>query len=132
MSLMKKRVLSEKQKAAVRANGARSRGIATPDGRERMRAANLRHGLFSQAPDTPIPALGENPEGFEELRRGLYDSWPGADPALVDRQAAAMLRLARADRAAEDLEIRLANAWYTDGLNASTSSDEATLARNLS
>jgi hypothetical protein len=32
MSLMKKRVLSEKQKAAVRSNGARSRGIATPEG----------------------------------------------------------------------------------------------------
>jgi hypothetical protein len=49
MSLMKKRVVSEARKAASRANGRRSRGPATRQGRERIRAANLRHGLYSQA-----------------------------------------------------------------------------------
>ena len=44
MSLMKKRVMSEARKAASRANGRRSRGPATRAGRERIRAANLRHG----------------------------------------------------------------------------------------
>ena len=48
MSLMKKGILSEKQRAAARANGRRSRGIATAAGRARVRDANLRHGLPSQ------------------------------------------------------------------------------------
>jgi hypothetical protein len=27
-----------------------------------------------------LTSLGEDPEEFEELRQGLYDSWPGGDP----------------------------------------------------
>ena len=49
MPLMRKRTMTEKQKAAARANGRRSQGPATPQGRERIRAANLPHGLYSQA-----------------------------------------------------------------------------------
>jgi hypothetical protein len=37
MSLTKKRTLTEKRMAASQANGKRSRGPATPKGRERMR-----------------------------------------------------------------------------------------------
>ena len=44
MSLTKKRTMSETRKAASRANARRSRGPATPEGRERIRAANLHHG----------------------------------------------------------------------------------------
>jgi hypothetical protein len=42
MSLMKRRTMTEKQKAAARANGARSHGPTTCAGREQIRAANLR------------------------------------------------------------------------------------------
>jgi hypothetical protein len=108
MSLMKRRTMTEKQKAAARENGRRSRGPATREGRERIRFANLRHGMFSQAQGIVLPALGEDAEDFEKLRQGCYEAWPGADAAQVESLAAAMWRLERTDRRFEELDIALA------------------------
>ena len=121
MSLMKKRSMSETRKAASRANGRRSRGPATPEGRERIRAANLRHGLYSQAEDVVLPALGEDPAEFEEFRQGIYASWPLAGASqepLVEDLTVAMWRLKRIDRRQEELEIEQARALFTAGADA--------------
>lgn len=112
---MKRRTMTEKQKAAARANGARSRGPTTCAGREQIRAANLRHGLYSKTGEVVLTALGENSEEFEELRQGLYDSWPGGDPAEIDNLAAAMWRLQRIEYQQIALDLRLEAALRAGG-----------------
>ena len=107
MSLMKRRTMTGKQKAAARANGSRSQGPATREGRENIRAANLRHGLFSQTEDIVFESLGEDPARFEALREGIYDSFPLASVShsdLVDELQAALWRLERVDRRQEELD----------------------------
>jgi hypothetical protein len=103
MSLMERRTLSEKQKAASRANGRLSRGAVTPAGREQIRTANLRHGLFSQAREIVLPTLGEDLEEFNRLRQGCYEQWPDAEPAEVEECAGAQWRWKRADERIEEL-----------------------------
>jgi hypothetical protein len=106
MSLMKKRTMTGKQKAAARANGSRSRGPATREGRENIRTANLRHELFSQAEQIVLESLGEDPARFEALREGIYDSFPLASVShldLVDELQAAYWRLERVERRQEEL-----------------------------
>ena len=121
MSLMKKRVMSEARKAASRANGGRSRGPATHAGRERIRVANLRHGLYSQAEEVVLPALGEDPAEFEEFRQGICASWPlvgASQEPLVEDLTVAMWRLKRIDRRQEELEIEQARALFEAGADA--------------
>ena len=108
MSLMKRRTMTEKQKAAARANGSRSQGPATLEGRESIRVANLRHGLFSQAEEVVLESLGEDPERFRNLRQGICESFPLASAshrALADDLAAAMWRLERIGRRHDELYI---------------------------
>ena len=62
MSLWKKPTITEKGIAASRANGKRSRGPATAEGRERIRDANTRHGFYSPAEGVALRALGEKPD----------------------------------------------------------------------
>jgi len=108
MSLMKRRSMTGKQRAAARANGSRSQGPATREGRENIRAANLRHGLFSQAGEVVLESLGEDPERFRTLRQGICESFPLASvthPSLVDQLHVAMWRLERIGRKHDDLYI---------------------------
>ena len=118
MSLMKKRVMSEARKAASRANGRGSRGPATRAGRERIRAANLRHGLYSQGEEVVLPALGEDPAEFAVFRQGIYASWPlagASQESFVEDLTVAMWRLKRIDRRQEELEIEQARALFEAG-----------------
>jgi hypothetical protein len=85
MSLMKRRSMTGKQKAAARANGSRSRGPATRQGRENIRAANLRHGLYSQTGQVVLELLGEDPERFGSLRQGICESFPLAELSQLRR-----------------------------------------------
>jgi hypothetical protein len=106
MSLMKRRTMTGKQKAAARANGSRSQGPATREGRENIRAANLRHGLFSHSEHIVFESLGEDRARFDALREGIYDSFPLASvshPDLVDALQAAYWRLERVERRQEEL-----------------------------
>ena len=59
MSLVKKPDLTQRRLAAIRSNGRLSRGPATQEGMERMRAANLRHGFYSQAQGEALRAPWE-------------------------------------------------------------------------
>jgi len=45
----------------MRRTGRQSRGAVTPESKERSRAANLRHGIYSAQRDTALRALGEDP-----------------------------------------------------------------------
>jgi len=111
MSLTKKRTLTEKRIAANQANGRRSRGPATPEGRERIRDANLRHGFYSQDGDKALRALGENPEEFDAVVKAVREEWNpagGFQQLLAMRLARAMWRTNRADRMQEGYALRRA------------------------
>ena len=60
---------TEAQAEASRLNGARSRGPATPEGKERSRWNALRHGLAAEK----VVVLGEEAAAFEEYRQAFYD-----------------------------------------------------------
>src|ERR1035437_33902 len=87
---------SEKQIAANRANGARSKGPKTQAGKNAVRYNALRHGLLAQA---ILPS--EDPEEFEELVRRLDEEIrPSSEleSLLVDRIASCAWRLRRVVR----------------------------------
>ncbi len=111
MSLTKKRTLTEKRIAANQANGKRSRGPATPQGRERIRDADLRHGFYSQDQDNALRTLGENPQEFDAVVKSVMEKWPPADgfeERLAMRLARAMWRMERGDRMQEGYALRQA------------------------
>jgi len=110
MSLIKKEV-TEKQLAANRRNQQLCHAVMTDDGRERIRAAHLRHGFYAQAEEVALRALGEDPAQFQELVEGL---WADFNPAgsmqegLVIRLARATWLMNRADRMQEGCAVRQA------------------------
>jgi len=67
MSLVKKPVLTEEKLAANRRNWGLSQVPATAEGRERIGAAHLRHGLYAKAQEPALRGWGEDPAQFEEL-----------------------------------------------------------------
>ena len=92
-----RRPRSEAQRAAARANGARSRGPVTTEGKARSSRNAFRHGLCSPA----ILAPGEDPAAFaallEELR-AEHAPRTASEALLVERLAVAFWKLARCDR----------------------------------
>lgn len=107
MSLVNKPVLTPEKIAANQANGRRSHGPATPEGRERIREANARHGFY--AAGEALRILGEDPEDFEHLQQSLMATWQPADEfqsRLVQRLARAVWRLERSDRMQEGMAVQ--------------------------
>src|SRR5208283_4446198 len=90
MALIKEHEMTEDGREARRRNGRKSRGAATAQGKERSRAANLRHGLYSQERDEALRALGEDPADLAELMAGAYEQWRPVNAqqaGLVERLA---------------------------------------------
>jgi hypothetical protein len=119
MALTKKRQMTERSLAAHRRNAAQSRGPATAAGRERIRAANLRHGFYSQADEAALRTLGENPAEFRQLLEGLRAASTAAttlEEHLANRLARAVWRVNRVDRMQEGLALQLAQDanWWRD------------------
>jgi hypothetical protein len=111
MSLIKSPRPTEKKRAASQRNGKFSRGPATPEGRERMRSAKLRHGFYSGAEGVALRALGEDPRQFQEMGERLKQTWNPTDEfqeQLVARLARALWRMKRADRMQDGLALRQA------------------------
>ena len=85
---------SEAQIAASRANGAKSRGPVTPEGKSVSAQNAERHGIFARI----CTIQGEAPEHFTSLIADLYETWSPADEherALVDTMAMALWRRTR-------------------------------------
>ncbi len=59
MSLVKSPRLTERKLAALRRNAKRSHGPATLEGLDRIRAAQLRHGLYAQAEGEALRSWGK-------------------------------------------------------------------------
>jgi hypothetical protein len=85
---------SDKQRAASRANGAKSKGPVSVEGRARSSQNSLRHGLSSKIVVLPH----ENRDAFEAVRDSYMDDFQPANQSqhdLVETMAAARWRLNR-------------------------------------
>jgi hypothetical protein len=111
MSLIKKPTITEKKAAANQRNGAQSQGAATEEGKERIGAAQLRHGFYAKAQDVALRRLGEDPAHFEELLAGLREEFTlrgTLQQELVLRLARVLWLMDRADRSQEGYALRRA------------------------
>ena len=109
MSLINPHSLTAEGRAARRRNGRRSRGAVTPEGKERSRAANLKHGLYSQEREQALRALGEDPADLARLLEGCHQQWQPANlqqADLVERLGHLQWRMNRAARREESLQAR--------------------------
>ena len=65
------RINSPKQTQASRENGATSKGVKSPGGKNRIRLNALKDGLFSK--DLVIESVGERKADFERLKKEMWD-----------------------------------------------------------
>jgi len=111
MSLRKKQTMTQRKVSANQANGKHSKGPATPQGRERICAANIRHGFYSQAEAVALACLGEDPADLERLRQNLHDnlqSLSALRKELAEHLVQVVWRWKRAGRMQEGFALRLA------------------------
>ena len=111
MELIKRRRMSQQGIAASQANGRRSRGPVTVEGREQIRAAHTVHGFYSKAEAAALACLGEDAGELERLWQSMYvDLQP--EGALEEELVARLVRISwrwrRADRTQEGYALRLA------------------------
>jgi hypothetical protein len=98
--------MTEKNLEAHRRNARQSHGAATAEGKERARAANLRHGYYSALRDQALVALGEDPEALAALVEGARQQFRPANAYqewITDRLASLQWRIQRAERMQESL-----------------------------
>jgi hypothetical protein len=106
MSLIQKPPMTDKNKTAHQRNGRQSRGAATAAGKERSRAAHLRHGFYSQQREEALRALGEDPAELAALIASTRAEWrPTSDfqERITERMARLWWRTERAERMQESL-----------------------------
>ena len=109
MSLIKKQSMTEKNRAAHQRNGRQTHGPATAEGKERSRAAHLRHGYYSEERDEALRALGEDPAELAALQQAVQAEWrPTSEmqERMTDRMARLWWRMERAERMQESLGAR--------------------------
>jgi len=109
MALTQKPTMTDKNRTAHQRNGRQSRGAATPQGKERSRAAHLRHGFYSQQREEALRALGEDPAELAALIESTRAEWrPTSDfqDRLTERMARLWWRTERAERIQESLAAR--------------------------
>lgn len=111
MALVKSPTMTDKKLTANRRNQARSHGPKTEEGKERIRAGRLRHGVYSQAETAALRCLGEDPGEFQELLAGLCQEFTphgSLEETLVVRLARGLWLMERADRSQEGYALRQA------------------------
>ncbi len=104
MALIKNHKKTEENRSARRRNGRQSQGATTEEGKERSRAANLKHGYYSQLRDEALIALGEDPAALKALIAGAYEQFEPANPmraAMAEHLAHLHWRMLRAERLQE-------------------------------
>lgn len=119
MSLRKKTTMTQEKIPTNRANGKRSCGPATPAGRERIRAAHIRHGLYSEGEAAALTCLGEDPAELESLRNDLHDRSQASAPLRkeqADHLVQMVWRWKRAGRGQEGFALRLPKEIFGIGM----------------
>jgi len=107
MSLIHKQEMTEENLAAHRANGQKTQGPVTPEGKANSAAANLRHGFYCQAPNRALTALGEDPEEYAGLMNSLENNLvEGLEDELKQRIGHAFWRMRRAERVQDGLALK--------------------------
>jgi hypothetical protein len=92
---------ASKRSAASRANGAKSRGPVTPEGRARSSQNAVRHGLTAQSSNLPpakVVLTTESPEEFQSVLDAYlhqFSPQPGVETELVHAMVTARWRLRR-------------------------------------
>lgn len=89
------KIPTEAQIRAARANGARSRGPATPEGKRRSSRNSVRHGLLAKC----AVLSNESPEAFRSLLRqhlARFAPADGVEFGLIEEMVAAYWRMRRA------------------------------------
>jgi len=106
MSLIHKQEMTEENLAAHRANGQKTQGPVTPEGKANSAAANLRHGFYCQAPNRALAALGEDPEEYAGLMNSLETNLvEGLEAELKQRIGDTFWRMRRAERVQDGLAL---------------------------
>ncbi len=100
--------MTEKNLEAHRRNGRQSHGAATPEGKERARAANLRHGYYSDVRDQALVALGEDPADLAALVEGVRQQFRPATGCQEWMTSLASMQW-RMQRAEHQQESKMAN-----------------------
>lgn len=96
---------SQKQIAAARANGARSQGPVSPEGKARSSLNSLKHGLSAQ-PQTPPTLHDENPDTYTTFHQELLQELSPQSPQehiLAKRIISYYWRLERLQRLETEL-----------------------------
>jgi hypothetical protein len=120
-------VISEKRRQAARANGARSRGPVTPEGKAISARNALRHGLLAKT----VVLCNENPKTFETLFYLLVQRFSPVDDiemSAIEEMAAAHWRMRRVmsmERAILDAGIERSRETTPAGQTADAFSDPA-------
>ena len=107
MRLTPKRKMTEKNLAAHRQNGPKSRGATTPEGKARAAKANLRHGYCSHSQDEALIALGEDPAEYRRMMKSLdTDLAEAMEAQVVARIGRTFWRMQRAERIQDGLAVK--------------------------
>jgi hypothetical protein len=107
MSLVHKQEMTEENLAAHRANGQKTRGPVTPEGKANSAASNLRHGFYAQAQNGALTALGEDPEEYAALTNSLESNLvEGLEGELRERIVDTLWRMKRAVRMRNGLALK--------------------------
>ncbi len=110
MSLINSPEMTDEKLAAQRANGRKSRGPVTPQGKANSAAVNWRHGFYASSRADTMAALGEDPADYIELMESLWDDLqprPGLEKILVNRMGEAIWRMDCARRMQEGYALRI-------------------------
>ena len=106
--------MTDQQRSASRANGAKSQGPATPEGKARSSQNSLKSGLYS----TSQIIRGEDPAEFDALLQSYRDRFAPATPevsALVDTLASSEWLLRRLRRIETEIWDRtMRDTWTPD------------------
>jgi hypothetical protein len=101
--------MTEKNLAAKRRNGRKSRGAVAPRGKAHSAEAKLLHGFYSRAQDEALIALGEDPKEYARLLQSMVsdlDPRAGLQSELVLGMGRTLWRMRRAEQMQDGLALK--------------------------